>query len=102
MDPGLDQINEQISLIMLHAQSQMEPEQASAFAAATREIQGKYQDAVNTLADKNAKAEDKKFAKDVTDAINKNLPNFTKAVLSAASAFKSGDYINGSAAIMDI
>ncbi|HKQ03937.1 MAG TPA: hypothetical protein VJ464_02310 [Blastocatellia bacterium] len=101
-DPGLEQVNENISLMMLHAQSQMQPEQASAFAGAVSQIQMKYEDAVKTLADKNASADKKKYAKDVTDAINKNLPNMTKAVLSAASAFKSGDYINGSAAIMDI
>jgi hypothetical protein len=102
MDPELNQINEQMQLIMLHTQSSMEPDQAQAFAVATREIQAKYEAAVITLGDKNASAADQKYAKDVTDAISKNLPNFTKAVLSAASAFKSGDYINGSAAIMDI
>lgn len=102
MDPELNQVKEQIGLILQATQSKLEPEQQPAFAAAASEIQAKYEVAVTTLADKNATAAEQKFAKDVTDAINKNLPNFTKGVLSATSAFKSGDYINGSAAIMDM
>ncbi|HEX2179368.1 MAG TPA: hypothetical protein VHL54_07610 [Actinomycetota bacterium] len=102
MDPQLTQVSDQLQLIMLHSQASMDPDQAQAFAAAASQIQGQYDDAVAVLGDKNASAADQKLAKDVTDSINKNLPNLTKGVLSAASAFKSGDYINGSAAIMDI
>ncbi|MBW3500818.1 hypothetical protein [Janthinobacterium sp. NKUCC08_JDC] len=102
MDPDLDLLKKQIELMALHAQSSMDPAQARAFEAATRKMQAEYEGAKRILADKNASAEAKKYAKDVTDAINKNLPNMVKGVLSAASAFKSGDYINGSAAIMDI
>ena len=101
-DPTLAQIKEQIELMAVHAQAAMDQEQAIAFAIATREIQMNYEDAQSILNDKNSSAADLKYAKDVTDAINKNLPNMVKGVLSAASAFKSGDYINGSAAIMDI
>jgi hypothetical protein len=102
LDPDLDFLKKQIELMALHAQSSMDPGQARAFAVATRKMQVEYEEAKHILADKNASADDKKYAKDVTDAINKNLPNMVKGVLSAASAFKSGDYINGSAAIMDI
>lgn len=102
MDPDLERLNDHLALMMLHARSQMGSEQAQNFADATEQIKTKYEQALVTLADKDASAADKKYAKDVTDAINKNLPNFTKAVLSAASAFKSGDYISGSAALMDI
>lgn len=101
-DPDLELIQEQIALMGLHAQADMDQDQARAFAVATWEIQKKYQDAQVILKDKNASAADLKYAKDVTDSINKNLPNLVKGVLSATSAFKSGDYINGSAAIMDI
>ena len=102
MDPELQQVNDQLALIMLHTQSGMEPEQAVAFAEMTRDVQAKYEAALITSKDKNASAADQKYAKDVTDAINKNLPNLTKGVLSAVTAFQSGDYMNGSAAIMDI
>ncbi|MEJ8857398.1 hypothetical protein WKW79_22690 [Variovorax robiniae] len=101
-DPDLEFIKEQIALIGLHAQADMDQDQARAFAIATWEMQDKYEKAQAILKDKNATAADQKYAKDVTDSINKNLPNLVKGVLSAASAFKSGDYINGSAAIMDI
>ena len=100
--PEFDRIDDQINLIMFYAQAEMEPDQALAFGRAMKEIQDKHQTAVDILRDDNRAAADKKWAKDVVDSINKNLPNLTKGVLSAASAFKSGDYISGSAAIMDI
>src|SRR5215471_8696543 len=102
MDPDLDRVNEQLQLLLLHTQSGMDPDQARALTDATTAIETKYQAALATLADKNASAADKKLAKDITDSINKNLPNFMKAGLSAASAFKSGDNMAGSAAIMDM
>jgi len=101
-NPELDYVNDQLTLIRLYAQSGMNPGEAQDFEDSTKLIQQKYETALRTLADKNASDADKKFAKDVTDSINKNLPNLTKAVLSAATAFKAGDYIAGSAAIMDI
>jgi hypothetical protein len=100
--PELERIDDQISLIMLHVKSGMNPDQALAFQDATNDIKKRYDAAVRTLADANASAADKKWAKDVTDSINKNLPHLTKGVLSAVSSFKSGDYLSGSAAIMDI
>ena len=102
MDPELDRVNEQLALLLLHTQSGMDPDQAKALTEATTAIETKYKAAFATLADKNASDADKKYAKEVTDSINKNLPNFMKAGLSAASAFKSGDNLAGSAAIMDM
>jgi hypothetical protein len=101
MDPDLDRINQQLSLIMKYAQPDVKFDK-QAFANAMNKIETNYKAAKDVLADKNASDADKKYAKDVTDGINKNLPNMLKGALSAASAFKSGDYINGSAAIMDI
>lgn len=101
MDPELDRTREQLSLI-LEIQSQMNPGQAQLIADVTKEIDESYEAARAKLADQKATEAEKKYAKDVTDAISKNLPNMTKAVLSAVSAFNSHDYINGSASIMDI
>ena len=80
----------------------MDPSQAQVFEQAADKLKTDYQKAKATQASDKASEADKKLAKDVTDAINKNLPNFTKGALSAASAFKSGNPILGSAAIMDI
>src|SRR5690349_14258071 len=106
MDPDLERINQQLSLVMEAVLPGMKPDESKEFrkdyAASVVRIEKDYKAAKATLADKNASDAEKKYAKDVADAINKNLPNMTKAALSAASAFKSGDYMNGSAAIMDI
>jgi hypothetical protein len=97
MDPQKQLMIEQLDLL-LNSQT----DKSEAFLNAKERIENEYDRAVKVLEDKDASAAEKKQAKDVTDAITKNLPNMTKAALSAASAFKSGDYINGSAAIMDI
>lgn len=101
MDPDIKRINDQLSLIIKYS-SPDEKFDKQILTDATNKIEADYKSAVDVLADQKASADEKKLAKDVTDAINKNLPNITKGVLSAASAFKAGDYINGSAAIMDI
>src|SRR4051794_15799340 len=43
-----------------------------------------------------------KYYKDVGESIAKSLPSLVKGTMSAADAFKKGDYISGSAALMDI
>ena len=101
-DPDLERLNDQLQLMLLHARSGMDPSQAQVFEQAADKLKTDYQKAKATQASDKASEADKKLAKDVTDSINKNLPNFTKAALSAASAFKSGNPILGSAAIMDI
>ncbi len=102
MDPNIKLIKEQVSLISGAILQQPGERIDMDYDSALRKIEEEYEAAVKTLADQKATDDQKKYAKDVTDAINKNLPNMTKAALSAASAFKSGDYLNGSAAIMDI
>jgi hypothetical protein len=97
MDPEKQLIIEQLDLLL-----KSQTDKSEAFLNAKERIENEYDRAVKVLEDKDASAAEKKQAKDVTDAITKGLPNLTKAALSAASAFKSGDYINGSAAIMEI
>lgn len=102
MDPNIKQIKDQVKLISeVVLLSHGEPTR-EVYDNALAGIVKEYEAAVKKLDDKNASEAEKKYAKDVTDTISKNLPNMTKAALSAASAFKSGDYMNGSAAIMDI
>ena len=101
-NPELDWVKSQLQLITLSTQQGLDPELQAAFAQANWEIEREFQAAQAIQADKNASADQKKYAKDVTDSINKNLPNMSKGVLSAVSAFKSGDAMNGTAAIMDI
>lgn len=48
------------------------------------------------------KAKTSKYYKDVADSIAKSLPGIVKGAHSAAQAFEKGDYITGSAALMDV
>ena len=100
-DAQLEKVDQYLQVLLTHAQDSM-GEQGGALAGTVQAIQAEYDSAVLTLADTNASADAKKYAKDVTDSIGKNLPNLTKGVLTAASAFQKGDYMNGSAGIMDI
>lgn len=102
MDPDLDFIKAQLELMATQARRSMDPRQARQFALETQRMEWEYEAAVRVQNDKKTDEKAKKRAKGITDAINKNLPNMVKGMLSAASAFKSGDYIHGSAAIMDI
>lgn len=86
----------------LHAQSTKEKKQIQIIATATREIQTTYEDALRTLHDEKSSGKARKDAKDILDAIDKNLPDMVDAMLSASAAFKAGDHINGSAALMNI
>jgi len=100
-DAQLEKVDQYLQVLLIHAQDSM-GEQGGALAGTVRAIQAEYDRAVLTLADDQASKDAKNYAKAVTDSIGKNLPNLTKGVLTAASAFQKGDYINGSAAIMDI
>jgi hypothetical protein len=48
------------------------------------------------------KGKTEKYYKDLADSIAKSLPQIVKGTYAATEAFKKGDYITGSAAIMDI
>ena len=48
------------------------------------------------------KGKSDKYYKDLGDSIAKSLPGIVKGASSAADAFKKGDYIAGTAALMDI
>jgi hypothetical protein len=97
-----DQIKRQLALMNLYAQSTKEKKQIQIIATATREIQTTYEDALRTLHDEKSSGKARKDAKDILDAIDKNLPDMVDAMLSASAAFKAGDHINGSAALMNI
>lgn len=49
-----------------------------------------------------ARAKDDKYYKELKESIAKSLPNIIKGALSAEVAFKKGDNLAGSAALMDI
>ena len=77
----------------------MLPEDRTALREGMERIKTEYETALQLA--KQDKAHEK-YYKDVADAISKSIPNIAKGAIAAADAFKKGDYIAGSAAIMDV
>src|SRR5215470_17036899 len=65
-------------------------------------IMSQYEEAAKRRDDAKLDEKTRKKYADICDSIAKSLPDITQGALSAASAFRKGDYISGSAAIMDI
>lgn len=93
--PEEDQVNAQLAL-MLNAQ----------FDGTDPGAAQKLRDSLKDIGDEFALATEKgqasKYYKDLGDSIAKSLPSLVKGALTASEAFKKGDYISGSAALMDI
>ena len=95
-------INQQLDVLMNIQYLDMPAKAVRGYQARIDAIRTSYDKAAAIRDDKDADAKLRKANEDVCNALAKGLPGITKGALSAASAFKKGDYINGSAAIMDI
>jgi hypothetical protein len=93
------QFEAHLKLLMSLPFEGMLTEDRDALREGINRIKGEYETAL-TLA-KTDKANEK-YYKDLADAIAKSVPNITKGAIAASDAFRKGDYIGGSAAIMDI
>jgi len=65
-------------------------------------IKGRYAQAKALADNVNADEKLREYAKGVCESIAKGLPDMTRAAIDAAAAFRKGDSITGSAAVMDI
>src|ERR1700733_291077 len=65
-------------------------------------IESDYREALTQAANKNATDEVRAYNKALAESIAKSLPDITRGALSAAAAFRRGDNMSGSAALMDI
>lgn len=100
MPSEFEKINDQLNLLM-EIVSKQDPANTDKWREQIDKIKGQYR-AAEGIANTGQTDADKKYAKDVCDAISKNLPNFIKGVEAAVSAFNKGDDVRGSAAIFDI
>ncbi|MDB4990243.1 MAG: hypothetical protein JWN04_5421, partial [Myxococcaceae bacterium] len=73
-----------------------------AIQKALRGVRDQYELAATARDAKETTEKERQYYVDVCESIAKGLPNLSKGVLSAVSAFKGGDDIGGAAAIMDI
>ena len=93
--PQEEQVNANIDLLLACHFDGMDPVAQQNLMDSMEDIREEYQKAA-------ALAKTDKYYKDVSDSIAKSLPGLVKGAYAAAQAFKSGDYISGAAAIMDI
>ena len=93
--PEEEQLNANIELLL---QVKLDGMDALERANLENDIQ-KIKDEYRVAAEKGRTS---KYYKDLSDSIAKSLPSLVKGALSASEAFKKGDYITGSAALMDI
>ena len=92
-----EQVNANLDLLL----SQFERELAQDPAAQT-DLRTKIEKVRADYRTATADAKDAKYSKEVGDAIAKSLPSLVKGAMAASDAFRKGDYISGSAALMDI
>ena len=93
--PQEDQVNAQLKLLLsLQLQGMDQGAQVSLVESMQR-IKEEYGRAVEL-------GKTSKYYNDLADSIAKNLPGMVKGAYTASQAFKNGDYISGSAALMDI
>src|SRR5271154_166149 len=93
--PEEEQLNANIELLLAVHYEGMNPVAKQNLMDSMQDIRDEYQQAVEL-------GKSSKYYKDVSESIAKSLPALVKGTYSAVKAFESGDYISGSAAIMDM
>ncbi len=95
--PQEEQVNANLDLLLQGMDHLLGDDDLARMALAAKVDEVREQYATNA-----ALAKDDKWNKDVGDAVAKALPAVTKGTLAAVEAFRKGDAISGSAALMDI
>ena len=93
--PEEEQLNANIELLLAVQFEGMSPVARQNLMDSMQDIRHEYQQAVEL-------GKTSKYYKDVGESIAKSLPTLVKGAYSAVQAFEKGDYISGSAAIMDM
>jgi hypothetical protein len=93
--PEEEQLNANIELLLAVHYEGMNPVARQNLMDSMQDIRDEYKQAVEL-------GKSSKYYKDVSESIAKSLPALVKGTYSAVKAFESGDYISGSAAIMDM
>ena len=95
--PQEEQVNANLDLLLTQFERELGHD-----PAAQADLRTKIEKVRTDYKTATADAKDAKYSKEVGDAIAKSLPSLVKGALSASDAFRKGDYISGSAALMDI
>jgi hypothetical protein len=95
-------IDKQIELLQATLFQGMSPEIRQNLLDSIEDIRKEYEEAADKRDDADADEKTRKYYERICESIAKGLPNITKGTLAAANAFNKGDYMNGTAAIMDI
>lgn len=95
MTPEQEQLNANIQLLLDIQWKGMDQDAQSKLTDSIDKIKQEYEVAAE-------KGKTDKYYKDLSDSIAKSLPSLVKGAYSAAQAFEKGDYITGSAALLDI
>lgn len=93
--PEQEQLDANIDLLLAIQFDGMDPVARQNLTESMEDIREEYRQAAE-------KGKTSKYYKDLGESIAKSLPNIVKGAMAASEAFKKGDYISGSAAIMDV
>ncbi len=92
-----EQLNANLDLLL-----QIQLDNVANDPVATQNLKDKIEKVREEYREAAEKGKSSKYHKDLADSIAKSVPLIVKGVYAATAAFKKGDYITGSAAIMDI
>ena len=102
LTPEEDKILEELAMLRKIHYEGMSEAQKKQLDNSILETEKRYKEAVAQAKDEKLSKEQRELAQKRVDAISKAIPGLVKGVLDATSAFQSGDYLAGSAAILDI
>src|SRR5438128_3864256 len=102
MTPEEQKLNADIALLHAIHFEGMDATARQNLTDSINQIEEEYQNARTIADDKTRSAEERKYGEDLGNAIAKGVPDMVRGALSAVTAFKNGDNMAGSAAIMDI
>jgi hypothetical protein len=102
LTPEEDKILEELAMLRKIHYEGMSEAQKKELDKSILETEKRYKEAAAQAKDEKLSKEQRELAQKRVDAISKAVPGLVKGVLDATSAFQSGDYLAGSAAILDI
>src|SRR5689334_19579835 len=98
----LELIDRHIGLILAIQYRGMNAGQRQHLEQSLAEIKVRYEEAANKRDAKDADEKTQTYYAGICTSVIKGLPDIAKGALAAAKAFEKGDYLSGSAGIMDI
>ena len=100
--PQEKRVQDELDLLLTYQMEGMSDQDKADWKEYMTLIRKEYDDAAKKAEDTNLKEEERKYYADLKTSIASSLPDITRGAFNATAAFKNGDTLGGTAALMDI